>query len=88
MKQFGDGIPNKVLKEIFPKKHSRSPVSEPIYLHLKRMILSGKLKKGESLLRWKFVLIFDVNERDVSKAFSQLREDGLIIYKGRRSFVT
>ena len=87
MKRYGDGIPNKVLREIFPKKHSRSPVSEHIYLHLKRMILSGQLGKGQSLLRWKCVLIFDVNEWDVSKAFSQLREDGLIIYKGRRSFV-
>ena len=87
MKRYGDGIPNKVLKEILPKKHSRSPVSEHLYLHLKRMILSGQLAKGQSLLRWKCVLIFDVNEWDVSKAFSQLREDGLIIYKGRRSFV-
>ena len=87
MKQFGDGIPKKVLKEILPKKHNSSSVSEHLYLQLKRMILSGQLAKGQSLLRWKFVQNFDVDERDVSKAFSQLKKDGLIIDKGRRSFV-
>lgn len=88
MKRFGDGIPNKVLKEIFPKKPNKSPVSEQIYLHLKHMILSGKLEKGQRLLKWKFVQIFDVNEGTVSRAFYQLRKDGLVIIKGGRgSFV-
>ena len=82
MKQFGDGIPRKVLKEILPKKHNSSSVSEPIYLHLKRMILSGKLKKGQRLLRWKFVQIFDVGECTVTEAFSKLRKEGLVIIKG------
>jgi len=82
MNRFSDGIPDKVLKEILPKKHNSSPVSEPIYLHLKRMILSGKLKKGQRLLRWKFVQIFDVSEWTVSRAFYQLRKDGLVIIKG------
>jgi DNA-binding GntR family transcriptional regulator len=81
MKRFGDGIPNKVLKEIFPKKHHSSPISEPIYFHLKRMILSGKLKKGQRLLRWKFVQIFDVSERTVTEAFSKLRKEGLVTIK-------
>jgi len=82
MKQFSDGIPSKVLKEILPKKHNSSPVSEPIYLHLKRMILSGKLKKGQRLLRWKFVQICDVSEWTVTEAFSKLRKEGLVIIKG------
>ena len=86
MNRFGDGIPDKVLKEIFPKKYKTSLVSEPIYLHLKRMILSGKLKKDERLLRWKFVQIFDVNEGTVSRAFYQLRKDGLMIIKGGGRF--
>jgi len=77
-----DRVPNKVLKEIFPKKLNNSPVSEEIYFHLKRMIFSGKLKKGQRLLRWELVQIFDVNETAVSKAFSHLRKDGLVIIKG------
>jgi len=70
MKQFGDGIPNKVLKEIFPKKLNWGHTNEQIYTHLKQMIHSGKLRKGQRLLRLEFVQIFDVNEGTVSKAFS------------------
>jgi len=81
-------IPDEVLKEIFPKKIKRSSVSEQIYSYVKSMILSGKLKKGQRLLRLDFVQIFDVNETAVSKAFSQLKKDGLIISKGNTgSFV-
>jgi DNA-binding GntR family transcriptional regulator len=88
MKQFADGIPNKVLKKIFPQKLNSSPASEPIYLHLKRMILSGKLKKGQRLPRWEFVRNFDVYERDVFEAFSQLRKEKLVIFKpGKGSVV-
>jgi len=88
MKQPKGRIPNKLLKEIFPEKLNRSPVSDQIYLHLKRMILSGKLKKGRRLLRSEFVQIFDVNETILSRAFSKLRKDGLVISKkGGGSFV-
>ena len=81
MKTF-DRIPHKVLKQIFPERLNRSPASEEIYTHLKQMILSGKLKKGQRLLRLEIVQRFDVNEGTVSKAFSQLRKDGLVIVKG------
>ena len=85
---MSDGVPKKVLKKIFPEKLERSLVSDKVYFHLKRMIRSGKLKKGERLLRWKFVKTFDVNESGVTLAFSRLRKDGLIITKGKRgSFV-
>ena len=88
MRKSRDRIPDEVLKEIFPKKFKRSLVSEQLYSCLKSMILSGKLKKGQRLLRWEFVHIFDVNETAVSKAFSQLKKDGLIISKGNTgSFV-
>ena len=81
-------IPNEVLKEIFPKKIKRSSVSEQIYSYVKSMILSGKLKKGQRLLRLDFVQIFSVNEVVVSKAFSKLKKEGLIISKGNTgSFV-
>jgi DNA-binding GntR family transcriptional regulator len=46
------------------------------------MILSGKLMKGQRLLTWKFVQIFKGEETAVSKAFPQLRKDGLAIIKG------
>jgi DNA-binding FadR family transcriptional regulator len=39
-------IPDEVLKEIFPKKLNRYEASEKVYSQLKKMILSGKLKKG------------------------------------------
>jgi DNA-binding GntR family transcriptional regulator len=81
-------IPQKVLKKIFPEKIERGLASDKVYFHLKRMILSGKLKKGERLLRWKFVKTFDVNESAVTVAFSRLRKDGLIMTRGKRgSFV-
>lgn len=77
-----DRIPPKVLKQIFPERLNRSPASEEIYKHLKQMILSGKLKKGQRLLRSDFLQIFDVNEGTLSKAFPKLRKDGLVITKG------
>ena len=81
-------IPDEVLKEIFPIKLKRSPASEQVYSYLKSMILSGKLKKGQRLLRLDFVQIFSVNEVAVSKAFSKLKKEGLIISKGNTgSFV-
>ncbi len=88
MKQSRDGIPKNVLKEIFPKKRNSTPVSEQIYLHLRRMIVSKTLSKGQRLLRWEFVQMFDVHERIVSEAFSKLRKGGLVISKdGVASFV-
>ncbi len=87
MKRSGDGIPKKVLKEVFPKRLSRSLASEHIYTYIKQRILSGELRKGQRLLALEFTLIFDVNHGTVSQAFSQLRKDGLVISKGRRSFV-
>ena len=75
-------IPDEVLKEIFPTKLKKSLVLEQVYSSLKSMILSGKLKKGQRLLRWELAQIFDVSEAVVSKAFSKLKKDGLIITKG------
>jgi DNA-binding GntR family transcriptional regulator len=46
MKQFGNRIPNKVLREIFPRRINRNLAAEQIYTHIRRTILSGKLRKG------------------------------------------
>ena len=51
--KMNDRVSNEVLKEIFPKKLSRFQSSEQVYVQLKRMILSGKFKKGQRLLQEK-----------------------------------
>jgi DNA-binding GntR family transcriptional regulator len=82
-----DRIPDKILKEIFPKKLKRGGASEKVYSHLKQMILSGKVKKGKRLVREKIAQTSGVNEVIVAKAFSQLKKDRLIIVEHRGSFV-
>jgi hypothetical protein len=76
-------IPDEVLKEIFPRKFNRSLACERVYSQLKQMILSGKIKKGQRLLREEIAQSLNVSETVVSKAFSQLKKDGLVIIKGR-----
>jgi len=84
----GDGIPDKILREIFPKKLKRSLASERVYAQLKEMILSGKLKKGQKLSQEKIAQDFNVSKMAVAIAFSQLKKDGLIISKrGTGSFI-
>ena len=75
-------ISDEVLKEIFPRKLSRCRASETVYVQLKRMILSGKLRKGQRLLREEIAQNFNLSEMVVSKAFSRLKKDGLVIVKG------
>ena len=84
---IGDRIPDKILKEIFPEKLNRSLASEKVYSHLKQMIISGKVKKGKRLVREKIAQTLGVQETTVSKAFSHLKKDRLIIVKHRGSFV-
>ncbi len=86
--RFRDKIPDKVLKEIFPKKLNRSLASERVYSHLKQMMLSGKVKKGRRLVQEKIAQKFNVSRMAVGIAFSKLKKDGLIISKrGVGSFV-
>ena len=84
----GDGIPDKVLREIFHKKLSRNLSSEQIYTQLKQMILSGRLKSGQRLIQEKIAQKFNVSKMAVTIAISQLKKDGLIISKrGTGSFI-
>jgi DNA-binding GntR family transcriptional regulator len=83
MRQSTDRIPNEVLKEIFPTKLKRSLVSEQVFSHLKRMILSGELKKGQKLLQDEMAQAFNVSKLAVAIAFSRLRKDRLVITKRR-----
>ena len=88
MKATKNRIPDEILEEIFPKRLIRSPSTEQIYIHLKKMIISGKLKKGQRLLQEKIAQDFRVSRMTVAIAFSQLKKDGLIISRrGTGSFI-
>jgi DNA-binding GntR family transcriptional regulator len=83
-----DRIPDKVLKEIFPKKLTRHQASETVFNQLKQMILSGKLKKGQKLSYQKIVQDFNVSKEVAHRVISQLKKDGLTISKrGVGSFI-
>ena len=77
----GDRIPYKVLREIFPKKLKRYEASEKVYFQLERMILTGKLKKGESLSYERIVHDFNVSRDVAHRVISQLKKDGLVFSK-------
>jgi len=88
MKRFGEGIPKKVLKDIFPKRLiRRSQATEEVYTNLKRTIRSRKLKKGQKLTLRDIAQHFNVSIPMAHKVISQLKEDGFIIYNGRRGFL-
>jgi len=83
MKVTRDRIPNKVLKGIFPKKLGRSQSSDEVYTQLKKVILSGRLKKGQKITQEEIVQRFDLNKVLVNVAFSRLKKQKLIITKWR-----
>ena len=88
MKRFKDGIAEEVLREIFPKKLSRSAFSDEVYTRLRKMILSGKLKKGQKLTYEGMAFDLNVTTSTATKVISRLKKDRLIISKrGRGSFV-
>jgi DNA-binding GntR family transcriptional regulator len=74
-------IPEEVLKEIFHRRLKRSYLGGEVYNNLKKMILSGKMKKGERLIQEKLALQFNVSRQTIRTAFHQLKEDGLILWK-------
>jgi len=81
-------IPGETLKEIFPRKFSRYQSADRVYTQLKKMILSGKLKKGQKITQEKIVQRFGINNVAVVVAFSRLRKEKLITTKrGIGSFV-
>ena len=89
MRKSRNKISDEVLKEIFPRKLIRSRASDWVYTQLEKMILTGKLKKGERILREEIAINFDVCEGVANRAFSQLKEEGLVFSKGKKgSFVT
>jgi DNA-binding GntR family transcriptional regulator len=83
MKQFSDGIPNKVLREIFPKQLDRHEASKKVYSRLKQKILSGKLKEGEKLSYDGIAEGFNVSKGIAQRIITQLKKEGLIISKDK-----
>ena len=82
-------VPEEVLKEIFQRKLKRRDLHGEVYSKLKKMILSGKLKKGERLVQEKLALQFDVSRQTIIFALQQLKKDKLIIIKYKKgSFVS
>ena len=82
-------VPEEVLKEIFQRKLKRRDLNGEVYNKLKKMILSGKLKKGERLVQEKLALQFDVSRQTIIFALQQLKKDRLIIIKHKKgSFVS
>jgi DNA-binding GntR family transcriptional regulator len=81
-------IPETVIGEIFSRKVKRSLLSEEVYDQLKRMILSGKLEKGQRLVEEKLAHRLNVSRNPVQAALRRLRKENLVIWKHKKgSFV-
>jgi DNA-binding GntR family transcriptional regulator len=77
-------VPEEVLKEIFQRRIKRRDLNGEVYNKLKKMILSGKLKKGERLIQEKLAHGFDVSRTVVLNAFDQLEKEKLLIRKYKK----
>lgn len=77
-------VPEEVLKEIFQKKLRRRNLNGEVYDKLKKMILSGKLKKGERLIQEKLALHFNVSRQTIIFALQQLKRDKMIVVKYKK----
>ena len=82
-------ISDQVLSEIFPKKVKRAKLSEEVYDQLKKMILSGKFKKGQRLVEEKLAHRLNVSRNPVQIALLRLRKEKLLVWKYKKgTFVT
>jgi len=77
-------IPQDVLKEIFQKKLKRTYINGEVYNRIKKMIVSGKLKKGERLIQEDLSLQYDVSRQTIRTALSELKKEGFIIWKYKK----
>ena len=76
-----NAIHAEVLKEIFPRKYRKRQMSHDIYERLKKMILSGKLEKGQRLVEEKLANRLNVSRNPIRIAILQLREEGLVTWE-------
>jgi DNA-binding GntR family transcriptional regulator len=77
-------IPDAIIDEIFPRKVKRSVLSEEVYDQLKKMILSGKFKKGQRLVEEKLARRLNVSRNPVQIALLRLRKEDLVIWKYKK----
>ncbi len=77
-------IPDQILSEIFPKKVKRAKLSEEVYEQLKKMILSGKFKKGQRLVEEKLAHRLNVSRNPVQIALLRLRKEKMLIWKYKK----
>ncbi len=79
-----NAIHGDVRREIFPRKYRKRQMSHEIYEQLKKMILSGKLEKGQRLVEEKLANHLNVSRNPIRIAILQLREEGLVIWEARK----
>jgi len=77
-------IPDHVINDIFPRRVKRSKLSEEVYDQLKRMILSGKFKKGQRLVEEKLAHRLNVSRNPIQIALLRLRKEKLVIWKYKK----
>jgi DNA-binding GntR family transcriptional regulator len=82
-------IPDSVISEIFPRKVKRSILREEVYDEVKKMILSGKFKKGQRLVEEKLAHRLNVSRNPIRLALIRLRKENLVNWKYKKgTFVT
>jgi DNA-binding GntR family transcriptional regulator len=77
-------IPDTIIDEIFPRKVKRSVLSGEVYEQMKKMILSGKFKKGQRLVEEKLARRLNVSRNPVQIALLRLRKESLVIWKYKK----
>jgi len=77
-------IPDSVISEIFPRKVTKSKLSEEVYDQLKKMMLSGKLKKGQRLVEEKLAHRLNVSRNPVQIALLRLRKEKLVAWRYKK----
>ena len=77
-------IPDSVINEIFPRLVKRSKLSEEVYSQLKKMILSGKFKKGQRLVEEQLAHRLNVSRNPVQLALVRLRKEKLVVWKYKK----
>ena len=77
-------IPDSVMSEIFPRKVKRYILREEVYGQLKKMILSGKFKKGQRLVGEELAQRLNASRSPVRTSLLRLRKEKLVIWKHRK----
>jgi DNA-binding GntR family transcriptional regulator len=79
-----DKIADQVIREIFPRRLQKHQVIPNTYGQLKKMIVSGKLKKGQRLVQERLAHDLGVSRMPIISAIRQLKKDGLVVWKYKK----